>query len=222
VRKRIGLFFKTSRAGAVKTRLCPPLSPVQAALLYDALLEDAVSHARGVAGVTTVLFRSGEPGDPVPAALQGLELRMQAGSDLGARMHRAFEDLLEPGVGGAVLLGSDAPTLPPKLIEEAFRRLEHHDLVLGPAEDGGYYLIALTRPERSLFQRMEWSGPRVLSQTLQKAAAARLKTALLDPWYDVDTSEDLARLVQELRDEKSAIRAPATRKMLDRLGLLRG
>jgi glycosyltransferase A (GT-A) superfamily protein (DUF2064 family) len=127
-------------------------------------------------------------------------------------MHAAFREMERRGFARAVLIGSDSPQLPPSRVESALAALDGADLVLGPAADGGYYLIAM-RTAHDVFSGIRWSAPDVLAATLAKAEAARLRTRLLEEDFDVDTREDLARLEallarsRELRRELPATAA---------------
>jgi rSAM/selenodomain-associated transferase 1 len=217
---RIGLFFKTPVSGQVKTRLVPPLSPEAAARLSEAFLEDAVSLCRAC-GDELVLFQAGSARQRLPRSLQSLVCREQRGDDLGARMDAAFQELLVESGSRALLVGSDVPTLPPARLGQAFFALEAADVVLGPAEDGGYYLVGLKRPVGGIFRNVTWGAATVLAETLAHAALLGLKVHLLDSWYDVDTGQDLERLIGDLkRVPRLGNPAPATRKALVELALL--
>jgi uncharacterized protein len=111
-------------------------------------------------------------------------------------MNQAFETLLARGYRRVLIIGTDVPTLPPDHIKQALALLENHDLVLGPALDGGYYLIGLKRTASELFNDIPWSTDRVLKLTQEKATILELKTALLEPWRDVDTLADLQALIE--------------------------
>ena len=110
-------------------------------------------------------------------------------------MHAAFEALFAQGYQQVLIIGTDAPTLPLDHVKQALTRLEQHDLVLGPALDGGYYLIGLKRPIQALFHDIPWSTDQVLKRTQEQAAKAGLTVALLEPWRDVDTLDDLQALI---------------------------
>jgi hypothetical protein len=122
----------------------------------------------------------------------------QRGDDLGARLSHAFEDLLADGAPGAIVIGSDVPTLPRAVLVAALERLAGADLVLGPSEDGGYYLIGLREPRAALFADMAWSTEGVFDETLRRAGALGLDVGLLPAWFDVDTAVDLERLQASL------------------------
>jgi hypothetical protein len=122
----------------------------------------------------------------------------QSGDDLGERMSAAFRQLFAAGYARVILIGSDLPSLPPSRLADADRALQRGaDLVLGPAEDGGYYLIGLSRPTDVLFSGISWGGPDVLRQTVARARAECWRVQTIDPWYDVDSPADLARIVNE-------------------------
>jgi uncharacterized protein len=140
----------------------------------------------------------------------------QTGDDLGARLDHALTHcLLQRGAGKVVIMDTDSPTLPAAYLAQAFARLDTADVVLGPCDDGGYYLIGLNRPAPRLLREVTMSTPHVVRETLALAAAEGLKTALLPPWYDVDTVAELERLTQELAQLRLQ-RAPNTRTALSR------
>ena len=165
---------KAPRAGLVKTRLCPPLSPDEAAELAGAFLLDAVDQVRSVAAARPAMAYA--PVDArafFHALAPDFALVAQRGEDLGARLSHAFEDLLADGAPGAIVIGSDVPTLPSAVLEAALERLAGADLVLGPSEDGGYYLIGLREPRAALFADMAWSTEVVFEETMRRAQRAR-------------------------------------------------
>ena len=124
---------------------------------------------------------------------------IQEGNNLGDRMGAAFARAFASGARRVVTFGSDSPTLPPAIPGPAFRALADCDLVVGPAEDGGYYLIGCRRFDPRLFQGVEWSTPRTCEQTLANAARLEYKTTLLERWFDLDDWSDVERLLQEAR-----------------------
>jgi rSAM/selenodomain-associated transferase 1 len=196
----LAIMAKQPRVGRTKTRLCPPLSPAQAAALYEALLRDTLELAVGLEGVrlaiavtppeATGYFRRISPA--------GATLLPVAGADIGACLDQVLSRLLQAGHAQALACNSDGPTLPPAYLRQAVALLEESDVVLGPSEDGGYYLIGLKRPRPGLFQGIAWSTGRVLAQTVERAETLGLSVALTPPWYDVDTASDLDRLQAEL------------------------
>lgn len=213
----IAVMAKAPQAGQVKTRLVPPLSQEEAADLYRCLLLDKLLQISQLPGVDSyVAYTPGEAGPLMrELAPQSFTLIPQSGSDLGDRLHRLSAILLEKGHPGVMIVDSDTPTLPTAYLLEAIERLQSKitDLVLGPAEDGGYYLVGLKRPCRALFDGIQWSSPSVLTETLQRASAQRLRVATLPSWFDVDTADDLHRLRLDLATNGNAL-APHTRAFL--------
>ena len=130
----------------------------------------------------------------------------QRGDDLGARLAHAFEDLLADGAPWAIVIGSDVPTLPSAVLAAAVERVAGADLVLGPSEDGGYYLIGLREPRAALFADMAWSTEVVFEETMRRARALGLAIGLLPAWFDVDTAADLERLEASLAAPGSGAR----------------
>ena len=189
---------KVPIAGEVKTRLSPPLTPEQAAELARCFLEDRVEQLRGLpASDRLVAFTPPEREAELRALLPGdVRLLPQRGADLGARMSRLLSDLLAEGYAGAIALGTDTPTLPTAYLVEACEALRSGaaDVVLGPSEDGGYYLIGLTAPAPDLFIDMAWSTATVCDETLRRARAAGRRISVLPTWFDIDRIADLARL----------------------------
>lgn len=191
----IGIFAKVPRPGLVKTRLSPPLAPAAASAVARAFLEETLRRfPPSVAGAWT-LFLDGEPERWLErlAAGQGLAVRKQGPGDLGARLRRAFRHLYSTGARRAVVIGSDSPTLDPGRVAEALERLRAVDAVIGPARDGGYYLIGARPGRDALFEEIPWSTPRVVSETKRRAVAAGWSIAELPEWYDVDDVEGLRR-----------------------------
>jgi rSAM/selenodomain-associated transferase 1 len=127
----------------------------------------------------------------------GVRLLNQVGDDLGQRMHRAFADLFSRGYRKVFIVGTDVPTLPLSVYQEAASLIESHDLVLGPATDGGYYLMGLKRPVPELFVDVPWSTANVLAATRRNASAVGLTVALVKEWRDIDAPEDLRALIRD-------------------------
>ena len=210
----LAIVAKAPRAGDVKTRLCPPLSHVEAAALSAAFLEDTVDLVRGCSGARGAFVFTPADREPYFAGLAPEFLRVaQQGPDLGARLQHAFAALFATGATAVIALGADTPTLPIAAIAEALRRLadEQVDVVLGPSDDGGYYLIGLRCPQPSLFESIAWSTPAVCAQTMAAASAAGLTVAVLPAWFDVDTAADLERLDATL--DEPGVHAPRSRAL---------
>lgn len=212
---------KAPQAGKVKTRLCPPLSPDQAAQLARAFLRDTLQTASSPAlRADLVLAVDGtldEGEDIVPHPNQSRARQVQqTGNSLGERLVLMIDDAFGAGHRFVCVIGSDVPHLPAAFLLEAWGRLERDaDVVLGPSDDGGYTLVAVARSLPVLFRDIAWSSPHVLAQTQERARTAGLSVALLAPWYDIDTWDDVRRLRQDLH--KGVVRAPATAQVLEAL-----
>jgi len=189
------VFVKHPRPGAVKTRLAASIGPEAAAELYRALAEHVLEATAPTAGEyeRLVFFEPAEALEEMRAWLPGLRLLAQCGGDLGARMADAFARAFARGASRVALVGTDAPDVARETATLALSALEAADVVLGPAEDGGYVLVALRTPQPLLFSGIEWSTPRVLEETRARAAAAGLAVRELAPVADLDTLDDLRR-----------------------------
>lgn len=195
-RVALAVMAKAPRPGQVKTRLVPPLTPEGAAALYRAFLLDTFDTVRRVRGAAPAVAFAPADAEAAFTDLAPDLLRLPQGEgDLGARMAGVVDGLIGRGFERVLLIGGDTPTLPTSVLDEAVARLaEGSDLVLGPSDDGGYYLIGLRARQPSLFEGIAWSTETVLAETLRRAARARLSPALLPSWFDVDTAAELPRL----------------------------
>ncbi len=222
------LLAKPPRPGRVKTRLIPTLGEEGAARLYACFLRDAADAARtlrgarpGAALVCEWALERGESLGQFPLSgwLPGPFLhRAQTGANLGERMAAALGRCLVSGMR-AVLIGTDFPDLPHGVLARAFESLESADapcVALGPAADGGYYLIGMNRFRPEIFGDIPWSTRAVLSRTTRRARALGLSAALLPEWRDTDDAQDLRALATRLA---GASCAPHTRGFLGRCGL---
>lgn len=189
------VFAKAPIAGVAKTRLIPALGKQGAADLHGQLLDHTLAWAsNGCADI--VQLWSPDVEHPVLLQTQ-MPLFSQCGDDLGQRMAHAFEHALE-SAKAAVIIGTDCPALTKDIVAEAFAALESgSDVVLGPAEDGGYYLIGLKHAAPELFAGIEWGGDRVFVDTIAKLEQAQLSCHALPTLWDVDRPEDLQRLLAE-------------------------
>jgi rSAM/selenodomain-associated transferase 1 len=201
--------------GRSKTRLTPPLTPEQAAALYESFLLDTLDLIRRVPGVQRVIaYLPSEAQTYFAGLASDFELTLQRGPDLGARLDHALTEYLLRGYRRVAVMNSDGPTLPLACLSAAFEYLAGDaDVVLGPADDGGYYLIGLKRPAPRLLREVRMSTPHVVADTLALAAQEGLRVALLPAWYDVDDAESLARLQAEMAGAADGV-APHTRTFL--------
>jgi hypothetical protein len=198
----IAIMAKQPLPGKTKTRLCPPLSIEQSVELSEALLRDTIALVDIIPGADLALAISPPQAQPYFAQLvpDGRLLMPVSGANIGRCLHKTLEALLAMGYSKALALNADGPTLPPEYLQQAIESLDRYELVFGPAIDGGYYLVGLTRPQPVLFKGIAWSTRQVLGQSLQRAKQAGLRTALIPEWYDVDNFEDLQRLQVELAE----------------------
>lgn len=188
------VFVKEPRPGAVKTRLLPALDPQSAAELYRALAEEEIRQTAPRAGeYARLFFFHAPPGsaEAMSSWLPGETFLPQRDGDLGARMSAAFDETFRRGARRAAVIGTDVPWVHRGLVAEAFSALDAHDVVLGPTSDGGYYLLALARPQPALFQGIAWSTASVLTSTMDCAAALGLRVRLLPELPDIDTWDDV-------------------------------
>lgn len=194
----LAVMAKVPVPGQVKTRLCPPLAPADAAALARCFLLDRIEQLGALeAGEPMVAFAPREREPELRAVVPaGVRLVPQAGADLGARLDRLLTDLLAEGYVGAIAVDADSPTLPTAFLRQACAALLDGatDGVVGPTEDGGYYLIGLRKPAPDLFRAMPWSTPAVFPETQARARRLGLTLTVLPTWFDVDRGEDLARL----------------------------
>jgi uncharacterized protein len=230
----LAIMTKAPRAGAVKTRLQPPLTPEEAADLNICFLRDiadAISRAtcrcasgppeqdtiaRGV-GVFTPEDSEKEYASILPL---DFDLIPQRGDGFGERLINAADDLLHVGFESCCLINSDSPTATVDAFREAAAQLQGADdrIVLGPSDDGGYYLIGIKKMYRRLFQEIDWSTERVFDQTLERAREIGLNVHVLPSCFDVDDRVALQRLCDELlRENSRGVIAPATTKFLSQL-----
>ena len=219
----VAVMAKAPRVGEVKTRLVPPLSSAEAAALSAAFIRDIagniVAAAENIAIDGYVAYSPPGSGAAFAGLLSdGIRLLPPRGMGLGASLFHATEDLLAEGYGAVCLVNADSPNLPTEFLVEAVRALQHPEdrVVLGPAEDGGYYLIGLKRPHARLFENIAWSTERVFGQTLDRAAELRLDIVTLPHWYDVDDIASLRRVADEIlgAGAAGAYAAPNTEQLL--------
>ena len=212
------VFAKRPEPGRVKTRLTALLTPDEAAALYEAFLRDALGAyadlSREDGGPEVRVHFAPEPDAAPDDSLvpAGVAVHAQRGDGLGQRMHHAFLDAFAAGYERVVVVGTDHPTLPLDFVQVAFDMLrEPRRVVLGPSEDGGYYLMGLNELYAGLFD-MAYSHASVFADTLEAASRTPAEPIVLPPWYDVDTPADLARLVADLQDRSDPAAKALTRR----------
>jgi len=188
---------KTPVAGRVKTRLCPPLTPFEAAAVAEAALADTLEAVASTRADRRVLVLDGAAGPWLP---HGIEVIRQRGRGLDERLAHAFEDAGTP----ALLIGMDTPQVSASLLEHALASLAQTDAVLGPARDGGYWAIGLKRPDPNVFLGVPMSSSRTLACQRERLAALGLGVADLPTLTDVDTFEDASAVASEARGRRFA------------------
>ena len=201
--KRILIIFaKEPKKGKVKTRLSGHLSQQGSLALYKELLKNTVELARQVkCSKRIVAYDSNGNSAPFLKKLASdFEFYKQNGEDLGVRMFNAFKTFLKNNTK-ALIIGSDSPNLPKSYINRAFDKLDKHDVVLGPAFDGCYYLIGFKIPCKEIFKNIKWSSNSVFERTLAKAKRLKKKVAILGFWHDIDRPEDLKYLQRSFHYE---------------------
>ena len=186
-RKLLIVFVKNIKQGKVKTRLAASIGNKEAVMVYNQLI-DITEAATVKLSVDRAIYYS----DFLDESRWLSDAKMvQTGSDLGQRMKNAFADGFDGGYEQIVLIGSDLPDISVEIINEAFTKLEKQEVVFGPANDGGYYLVGLTKPQASIFVNKPWSQPNLLALTLDELDKQKVGYALLNTYNDVDTFEDL-------------------------------
>jgi rSAM/selenodomain-associated transferase 1 len=208
-RTRICIFAKPPRAGLVKTRLAKTLGTHAAALLAQAMLDDTCSAMQALPWAEVVIASTSlfSPGLDVDVWLQGE-------GDLGQRIEWILRRALLSS-HAAIAIGADSPGLPARLLDQTRSLLEQTDAVLGPAEDGGFYLLALKRCPEGLLNGIQWSHSTTCAETQARLVAAGCRVSVLDPWFDVDDDASFQRLRRELESEN--IVAPQTCALLERI-----
>ena len=206
---KLGLFAKWPRPGDVKTRLAAATSPEWAARVALAFLQDTIRRLVTVEARRVLAYAPTDARQDF-ARLVGdrFELMPQADGDLGQRMAAFVTAALAEGAERIVLVGTDSPTLPVEYVATALEELQRVDVVLGPATDGGYYLLGCARGLPPIFEGIAWGGSRVLAETVERVSAAGLRLALLPPWYDVDTLPDWHLLCGHIMALRAARKEP--------------
>lgn len=226
----IGVMAKAPEAGRSKTRLCPPLSPEQAAALSAAFLRDTTENMALAAQVERIasyaayappgsenLLREHIDSSATLLLADGSPAMPDGVAGFGRCLLQAIQGMLEHGHASACVLSSDCPTLPTRLLIEAAAILNEpgNHGVLGATQDGGYYILGLKAPHARLFADITWSTSRVADETRARAREMGLVLRELETWYDVDDAASLATLL----DEKGGYAAPRTRAVIAQLGL---
>ena len=204
IKTHLGVFAKYWEPGKVKTRLAEDTNDDFAAHLYEAFVKTTLERLTGCAETQTLVITPSENLRDFALILPpDWTLTSQVEGDLGNRMQAFFQYAIEHQSEKTILVGTDSPTLPIEIVHKAFQILEHTDCVLGPALDGGYYLVGCRDTPPPIFQNIDWSSDQVLSQTCAALESAGVSYDLLPPWIDIDTIDDL-NSIQDYHDESSS------------------
>jgi len=216
--RRVALFARSPDAGPVKTRLSPAMPGSAAAVLHAGMLSDALSSLGAAsADHRTIYWASSAP--ELPALGGAIERRRQVSGNLGVRLVTAFSELLRSQEDRAAIFGADCPALTAASLTAALDAIESSDLALAPSRDGGFTIIAMRRPVPELFADIPWSSSQVFATTRARAHSLGLEVKALPPLDEVDTPDDVCRLLAWVLTEPES-RAPSTRTALRELRLL--
>lgn len=198
-RNSLVIMAKQPIAGRTKTRLIPPFNPQQAADLFEALMMDTIQLVLRIPNLEiTIAFSPSSATEYFNRSrFPQTALLPVDGSNIGECLYETAKMMITNNHSRIILMNSDGPSLPPDYILQAYALLENNDLVIGPSEDGGYYLCGFKKLFPQLFQGITWGSARVLGQTLESAKNNNLSVALTPSWYDIDTGADVARLYRE-------------------------
>ena len=195
------VFVKAPRPGAVKTRLAKAIGAPAARSAYRQLVEMLLNHLQGLGGVEVCFSPDDAAGEVQHWLKEGWCSSPQSDGNLGKRLHSAFQRAFQAGAKHVAIVGSDCPAVKVQDIREAWGCLQTHDVVLGPATDGGYWLIGLRQLQPDLFRGIHWSSESVFAETIQRVQHAGLTVQLLHELADVDTDRDWrAFLAAQIQD----------------------
>jgi len=201
---QFGFFAKYWTPGQVKTRLAASIGHEAAANLYRCFIEVIAARFTDLAigpqpyHLELAIAPSNKQAEFAEIIPENWSISPQIGADLGAKMKNYFDTAFTKGAETAILIGSDSPNLPRKYVEQAFEALTKNDVVLGPAEDQGYYLVGARRQTPAIFHDIDWSTEQVWPQTIQRLENASLRYETLPVWFDIDLHSDLLRLKNDL------------------------
>jgi rSAM/selenodomain-associated transferase 1 len=208
----LAVFAKRPIPGRVKTRLTSRWTSEQAAEFYWAMVQDIWHRVSEIGRIEPMLFVD-EYCDEFTDLAAGSRIELQTNGDLGARMHACLQQLTKDQLTSSLIIGTDSPSVPVEYLETAFSLLEaSNDAVLGPTEDGGYYLVGCRQAHPDMFKGVSWSTESTFAGTRDAFNACGLHTRLASVWWDVDTPDDVERLAQ------SPNLGPNVREWLDRAG----
>ena len=190
MKKALIIFVRKPELGKVKTRLAATMGEEKALAVYRKLLEHTHYISEGVKAERFVFYFDEIEENDLWSDGNFIK-RLQSPGDLGEKMHNAFAGLFDEDYNDVAIIGSDCYELTTAIIEDAFEMLQQNDLVIGPANDGGYYLLGMKKLCMELFSNIQWSTEKVLAQTLAACTSAGLSHSLLPKLTDIDTEADL-------------------------------
>ncbi|MBI3411799.1 MAG: TIGR04282 family arsenosugar biosynthesis glycosyltransferase [Planctomycetes bacterium] len=199
------IFAKAPTPGSVKTRLAAQTDPIFAAQVADAFLRDTIVKAHELDVERFLVYApQNRKAYFEQLAQRHFEMEAQSAGDLGHRLYSFLRNRFGAQAKRVVVIGSDSPTLPMAFVERAFRELEKADIALGPAPDGGYYLLGCANRTPPIFEGVPWGSAKVFEETIRLAKEAELRITILEPWYDVDTKEDWEKLKEHCLELRAA------------------
>ena len=213
----LGVFAKFWEPGTVKTRLAKSVGDDVAAAAHRLFVDATIARFSAIENVQRYVAYAPDSDQSQEAfgalSALGWQSGPQSAGDLGARMEHFFRTRFDQGHSAVVLLGSDSPNVPLERIHAAFSALKEREVVLGPTEDGGYYLVGMSADIPPIFAEVPWSTPAVWQTTIQRLESAQVSYAELQPWYDVDEMADLERLLHDIGAAEDPILAYLDREL---------
>ena len=198
------VFCKAPRVGFVKSRLAATVGAETACRYYDQMVAKLLDHLQGIEGVTLAVTPDDAMGEVSRWKRRpSWKVAGQGSGDLGHRLEQAFGRAFDAGTERVVVIGADAPEVTEADVREAFLALRRDDLVIGPAEDGGYWLIGMSQPQPDLFRNQEWGTDQVCAETLRRARSRAMLVSCLRLLSDIDTEEDWKRYCARTRRSSS-------------------
>jgi len=209
----IALFTKNPKKGKVKTRLGETIGMENSCKLAKAFLKDLITEHSGRSYELKIFTPTTFPIQKYTK--KNIGVHKQKGENLGEKMFNAFKQL-HKHYEKVIIIGSDMPHLPTKIIKKAIKHLENKDVVLGPTEDGGYYLIGM-KEANNIFEKVHWSTKTVLQETIKNIKKKKLTYALLSKSYDIDTIKELRKFIREFKNKT----APHTKETIKKYNLFK-
>lgn len=199
--KSIIVFLRNPELGKVKTRLAAEVGNAKALEMYQDMLAHTLDVVERVEADTHLYFAE-QINESIGNNIVLCKKAVQIGNNLGEKMYNAFRDVLNYAGGKVIIIGTDCPGIEPKILQTAFDRLSTTDIVIGPAADGGYYLLGMKAVHTTLFQSIEWSSSSVLQTTINRCIENKLDYELLQILHDVDEEKDLVHYYKMLKQQE--------------------